>query len=196
MPQSKEDEHLIRQITSEEEHLINSATAVLCKRGWYVVAKFVRMGGGTDEDVQSILNDSIIALINIIQKGAYDPEKAKWSTLLRGIAQKKWMDELKSRYQRKNRFTTIDENTSSSIHNEQNPIEEYMFSKEEREKIVWALKQLDPACRELFQMKYMQGISLRIIAKKLNISEDAVKKRHERCKKKLRSLFDQDPRIS
>jgi RNA polymerase sigma factor (sigma-70 family) len=69
------------------------------------------------------------------------------------------------------------------------------FPEKKKKKIIRALEQLDPDCRLLFKMKYVKGITLRTIAENLGIRENTVKKRHERCKKKLKQIFGRDPRI-
>lgn len=195
MPRIGSDDILIQKIQSVQERELNAAVAELLEQNRNRIAKIIRIGGGTDDDIEMILNDAVLELIAKVQNGSFDPSKAKLSTLLFTIAKNKWLDELKRRYQTNKHETTLDESLASPNHTPLNPIEEEIFTLEEREKIARALEQLDATCRELFQMKYREGVSLREIAKKLGVKEDAIKKRHERCKEKLKQIFGQDPRI-
>ena len=195
MPQSEEDKKLIQKILSGDEGQLTAVIASLCEQVWNRVARVVRNGNGQKEDVQTILDDALIDLIKKVKDGSYDPSIASLSTLLYSIAKNKWLDILKRRYRTNRRETALNEDYSSLNSTKKNTIEEWIFSQEEKERIVQALKQLGAPCRELFELHYEAGMSLRTIAERLNISEDAVKQRHKRCKEKLRKIFGQDPRL-
>ncbi len=191
MPRNEEDEKLIQEIRSGNKRKIEYAVETLFEQNWSRVEKIVRIGGGSETEVRTILHDAILEVLSKIRRGAYDAEKASLQTLLYSIAKYKWLNELKRFHRISNSESKLNENSAL----QKNPIEEEIFTQEEREKMVRALKQLDPSCRRLFQMKYLDGISLRIIAQRLETSEDAVKQRHKRCKDKLRRILGDDPRI-
>lgn len=187
------DQELIRMILSEETKLIDQAVSIMWEKYHDLVANLVGKWGGIDLDKVSILHDSLLALIDKIQNGTYDSKRASLKTLFNKIARNKCIDHFEKK--KKNSISEFDENYHNPDRNKISPAEENLISKEDRQKMLQALKQLNPECRDLFFMKYNQGITLRYIGEILGISEAAVKKRHERCKKKLKSLFPQDPRI-
>lgn len=189
------DERLIQQIRSGDPKQLDAAVAVLFAQNRASVAKIVRWGKGSDSDVQMILHDTIVDLIQLIQNGSYNPALAKINTLFFKIAKNKWLDEIDNRNRYHHRKTALHEKHVLSTTPLHNPSEEKLIKQEEKEAIVEALAQLGPPCRQLFQMKYLQGIPLKTIAETLNESENAIKKRHERCKKKLRKIMGNDPRI-
>lgn len=196
MSRFKQDHILIEEIRTGEPRHFNAAIHQLYEQNRARVAKIVRIGGGTEEDVQMILNDAVLVLLRKVQTGDFDPGRAKLSTLLFTIAKFKWLDELKRRYSTNESQVKLNEGVARPQPNLENPIESGIFSQEERQKIRHALQQLDPGCRKLFELKYLQGISLRVLAENFGISEDAMKQRHRRCKQRLKRIFGSDPRVS
>jgi RNA polymerase sigma factor (sigma-70 family) len=195
MAQNWDEERLIKMISSGEERQVNDAAAEISRLSWNMVAKIVRIGGGTDHDVQTIIDDAILALFKIVQAGSFDPGRASLKTLFYRIAKNKWLDELDRRFGHAAPLTPLTNEYEDIRDFSQNRIDTQLFTKEEEAAMDRALAQLSPECRELFIMVYNKGISLRAVAERLGISESAVKKRHQRCKEKLRNIFGHDPRI-
>ncbi len=54
-----------------------------------------------------------------------------------------------------------------------------------------AWNRLTPECQQLFRMNYYQGMKLVEVADKLNRPSDTVRKKKERCKKKLIQFFNE-----
>jgi RNA polymerase sigma-70 factor (ECF subfamily) len=57
-----------------------------------------------------------------------------------------------------------------------NPLEEHLFIKEGMQIAKQAIDGLPPRCRQVFQLRYAEGFSLKEIAEELNISISTVKK--------------------
>ena len=155
------------------------------------VAKIVQMGGGTLEDAQTILHDAVLDVISIMEQGKYDPKRAHHNTLLFRIAQNKWLDELKRRHPKNGREIPLDQVHISPQSTQMNFIEE----KEKIQKIASAIEQLEPKDRALIEQKYHEGKKLKEIALAFEETETTLKKRHERCKAKLKKILGKDPRI-
>jgi RNA polymerase sigma-70 factor (ECF subfamily) len=193
MVSESEQHKIIKQILSGDPRQLDMAAVALRACSKAIVKKIVRIGGNKS-DIETILNDTVLEIIKSIQDKNYDPDRAGLDGFIFSIVKHKWMDVLKKRYREKEKVNDYTQHIQITSSN-QNTIEKKLFSEEQRAKIRTVLEQLDPIDREIVEKKHLRGISLRIIAKHLGITEDAVKKRHERCKKKLQKILGQDPRI-
>lgn len=194
MVTESEREKLVQQLNNGNERAVNEAAVAIRNAAREMVQKVVRLGNGSAEDVNTVLNDTVTDLITILQKERYEPEKAKLTTLIYSIAKNKWLTILRLRHPPSvDRASTELEKHATDPW--KNPIELHLFSKEERRLVRQAILQLEAEDRILIEKKYLEGVSLRIIADQLGISEQAVKKRHERCKKKMRQFLGKDPRL-
>lgn len=184
-----EQQLLVGLLSMDSPTQLEKATQYLRLRVHPTVHKIVRIGGGQKTDMETVLNDTVMDLIEMIRQGKIDSERAKLDSLIYAIVRNKWMDELKKRYQsqarRQEYAAELERRDTSTVA----PVEQLLFSREERQRIVKALQQLKPDDRQLIEWKYLQGISLRIIAQRLGISEAAVKQRHLRCKQTLKKLL-------
>ncbi|MEZ4994707.1 MAG: sigma-70 family RNA polymerase sigma factor [Saprospiraceae bacterium] len=188
----KPDQHqIITQVRSGEDNLLEAAAGKIRQQAISIANKIVRLGGGRESDIQSILNDTVLAVIDIIRNDAFELNSASLDGLIYVIIKNKWMSELKRRY-RSQEIEKVYQGQGELFFE---PVENKIFTEEERQQVRRALQQLNVTDRELIEQKYMEGISLKVIAERLGISEDAVKKRHERVKNKLRAILGKDPRI-
>jgi RNA polymerase sigma-70 factor (ECF subfamily) len=68
------------------------------------------------------------------------------------------------------------------LHSLDNPLEEQLFLKEGLQIAKKAIDSLPPRCRQVFQLRYTEGFSLKQIAQELNISVSTVKKQLKKGK--------------
>jgi RNA polymerase sigma factor (sigma-70 family) len=54
-----------------------------------------------------------------------------------------------------------------------------------------SLQKLKPECLELLRKFWYEEESLQSIARELGIKENTIKKRHQRCKEKLKAIFEE-----
>ena len=189
-------EMLEQQLNSGNERTVNEAAFALREQYKDLVALIVKFRNGTNEDLNTVLNDTVHSIIEILKKGGYEKEKANLTTLFYSIAKNKWLTTLKDRRSNGKLNRMVRSLSDGSGDPWKNPIELNLFSQEEKERIRWAIRQLKEEDRLLIERKYLDGIPLIVIAEQLGISENAVKKRHERCKRKLKEIFGKDPRLA
>jgi len=195
MTHDSEDERLIEKIQFGDEKALNAAITELLDKSKGIVAKVVSAGGGKETDVQDILHEAGLDLYILVKKGAFDPQRANWRTLIYTIAKNKWLDKKHKQSKFEHFFPALNMEFNNKTNSYYSPIEEHIFKQEDREKILTSLKQLGPTCREFMKMKYLAGASIRVICEKIGISESAAKQRHKRCKEKLKHIFGKDPRF-
>lgn len=150
----------------------------------------VKPGLGSHEDLQDILNDAVTDLILYIRSDKFEPSETKLSTFFYAIAKNKWLNVIRQR-SREPHFTDIPEAMQSESHQ---PILDELISVEEKKEVKVALERLDQSCFDLLYKYWIQDMKLKDIAAELNVSEEVVKKRHERCRKKLKLYLKKDPR--
>ena len=156
-----------------------------------VHAIVIQPGYGNQEDLQDVLNDAVTDLIQYIKSDKFESSEAKLSTFFYAIAKNKWLNVIRQRT-REPRFTEIAEDAQSKS---QKPVVDEIISSEERLQVRDALNKLDNSCFRILYKYWIQDMKLKDIANELNVSEEVIKKRHERCRKKLRLYLKQDPRI-
>ena len=151
----------------------------------------IQPGYGNRQDVQDILNDSISDLISYIKSDRFEVQEAKLSTFFYAIAKNKWLNVIRQR-SKEITFMEISEDiqTGPSRH----PVLDDLISSEERSQVQAALKKIDDSCFNILYKYWIQDMKLKDIAIEMNLSEESVKKRHERCRKKLKIYLKKDPR--
>lgn len=186
------EEDLIQMIRSGVDKKINDAIKVMLLNSEEIVWPMIRYKGGKPEDVQDILDDTALAIVSIVQNGKFDRHKGDLKQLFFGIIHNKVKDILKRRYRQNQRETSLDASVSLPTHLHHNLIEEELFTKESQELIRRGLEHMPEACRELLEKKWLKGYPLKIIAAQLEITEEAVKQRHKRYKKRLKDWLEKN----
>lgn len=174
---SVKDQHEVAQ------HLLKSFRGI-------VHSIVVKPGLGSHEDLQDILNDAVTDLILYVRSDKFEPSETKLSTFFYAIAKNKWLNVIRQR-SREPHFIDIPEALQSKSYR---PILDDLISSEEKKEVKVALERLDQSCFNLLYKYWIQDMKLKDIAAELDVSEEVVKKRHERCRKKLRIYLKRDPR--
>lgn len=191
-----DDATLIQQIRSGDERLINHAVKEIFLTGGGFVALIVRKNGGTEEDQQEVLDDATMELVQKVQSHYYLPEKTGLEPFFHMIVRSRWNDKLRKKYRHNDHEAFPGEDFFSSQHKDEKPIDEQLSDSESAEKMARMLEKLTPECRELLKKYWYDRVPINVLAQQLNVTEDALKQRHARCKDKLRKLLGEDPRKS
>lgn len=75
---------------------------------------------------------------------------------------------------------------------EENPLEDHLIKKEERERLKNALALLDPVSQELMFLKYTYNLSYREIGQKLDMTPKHVETKLHRARQKLRKILGEE----
>lgn len=150
-------------------------------------------GFGNHQDVQDILHDAVSDLISYVRSDKFEVKEARLSTFFYAIAKNKWLNVIRQRA-KEITFTEIPEEIRpGSAHGE---LVDDLITSEERSQVRDALSKIDDSCFKILHKYWILDMKLKDIATELNMSEELVKKRHERCRKKLKIYLKKDPRVS
>ncbi len=181
------DEEVVQQIRNGSKTELDNVVRYLHQRFQGLVAKIVgRLGGDLKDDTAYVLNDSLLVLIKKIHDGTYEQGRSSLSTYFYSIAEK----QLLNRLRKKQRHLRKSELPAPLLM--LNDVEEKTNSKEVKEKIAEAFKQLDEPCQQVLLKFWIEDKSMKEISEELGIQVDAAKQRNRRCMKKLRDLLEND----
>ncbi len=184
MPQHLTDKEIVDMLCSEDEKSKRPALLFM-EEQWkpFAYQVVVKHGNGEREQAEGIYDEAVSELILLIRNGKYIREKSRLSTFFYGIIQNKWRKYSRDIIAKQQKQQEASEKLPGSP---QVSAEERLIEEERAKAVADAIAQLDKSCRRLILDFWFEGKSLREIAGKLEVSGSAVKKRHERCKEKLR----------
>ncbi len=147
------------------------------------VASLVIRNNGTEDDVEDVLQESLIVLWERIRKGTFEYQ-AKLSTFIYATAKNIWLRKL-ARQRRE--FTSSGE-TFDIPNGDSTPYEEM----EENERVLaveQAMEEIGNPCRDILLLYYWEEQTMEEIALKLGFANaDTVKSKKYQCKKALEKL--------
>jgi RNA polymerase sigma factor (sigma-70 family) len=180
-----DDDELIRMLKSGDSRQTDLALMVMAEH-WEGMVWKIAAQEGSPERVRDTLNDALLILLEQVKGDHYRAEESSLSTWFYSIARNSWR-----KWKRDVQARNVLEHAvppPASLHSEQREKE---GENPKLETMVEALEKLQPECLQMLRKFWYEDQSLQSIAHELGITEDAVKKRHQRCKEKLRKIFEQ-----
>lgn len=167
------DHTIIERIREGDEKML----VYLYKRNYTLVKNFILKNSGKEEDVDDILQDTVIA----VWKNAMKSEfllTSKLSTYMMAIAKNLWYKQLK----KQKKFKLVDESDHTSLGTTE------IKSTYDQEVIREIVKQMDTTCKELLSLFYFDEMSTKDIAERMNFANaNTVKSKKYQCFKKLQT---------
>ncbi|MCB0560851.1 MAG: sigma-70 family RNA polymerase sigma factor [Lewinellaceae bacterium] len=187
MPQNFTDKELVDMLCSEDEK--GQRTALLyMEKHWKPLAYdiVINQGNGRREYAEGLYDEAVSDLVLLVRNGTFIQKKSKLSTFFYGILKNKWRkffrDVLGKQQKEKEAYGKLPNAWLVSV-------EEQLIERERVKATADAIAQLDKGCRQLILDFWFKEKSIREISEELAVSDSAVKKRHERCKDKLREVL-------
>lgn len=181
-----EDEELLKRIKAEEETLIRQ----LFDQYWFYFGPlFLKRKDLTFEKVKEVYTFSFTEMVmNIIEGKLKPPLKSSLKVYLVGIGKNFTNRHLDKR--KRNREDQFDDLEASVVKLIQPDIEIQHQEEDLAAEVERTLKQLDPGCRDLLTLSFLEENADDAIAEKMNIaSTGAVRQRRFKCLEKLRKLL-------
>lgn len=168
------DHKLVEEIQNGNQEVLIS----LYKGSYTMVRNFILRNNGTEEEIDDVLQDSLIAVWQNVNKPDFQL-KVKISTYLMSIVKNLWFKRLK----KKSRFTKVDE----AAHIRASDTDEFHFNFD-KAVIRDMVHELDEMCRKLLSFFYFDGLNNQVIADKMGYANtDTVKSKKYQCFNKLKS---------
>lgn len=152
----------------------------------YSLASTILRGYGQTVDIEECVQDVFIDAWNKISE--YDPGMGKLKTWLLILCKYKALS-YKRRLSRQNRVFKIEDLKRESQQIEASNVEASFLAKEERQKIIEAIRSLPDLDRQIFLRVYILDESIEEVSKSLGLSRQAVDNRLWRGRKALRKYF-------
>lgn len=152
----------------------------------YSLASTILRGYGQTVDIEECVQDVFIDAWNKISE--YDPGRGKFKTWLLILCKYKALS-YKRRLSRQNRVFKIEDLKRESQQIEASNVEASFLAKEERQKIIEAIRSLPDLDRQIFLRVYILDESIEEVSKSLGLSRQAVDNRLWRGRKTLRKYF-------
>lgn len=152
----------------------------------YSLASTILRGYGQTVDIEECVQDVFIDAWNKISE--YDPGRGKLKTWLLILCKYKALS-YKRRLSRQNRVFKIEDLKRESQQIEASNVEASFLAKEEKQKIIEAIRSLPDLDRQIFLRVYILDESIEEVSKSLGLSRQAVDNRLWRGRKALRKYF-------
>jgi RNA polymerase sigma factor (sigma-70 family) len=173
------DEDLIRRIRENDRSVLGE----IFLRYDRMVCAYIQSNGGSHDDAEDMLQESVIALWQQVCSGTFEV-KARLSTYVMAIAKNKWLAELRRR-----RHHSQDSAADELETLDPNPLQEALDG-ERLEHFRLAFDQLQPVCRQLLTLYYFEERSMNNIAEIMNFANsDVAKSKKYQCLKALEKLL-------
>lgn len=167
---------------------VEGITTYLYRRFEGKSIRLVQRLGGTYEDAEDVLHDSLLALLHHIQEDKFDAVGvASLDTYFYSIIENRWFNLQRSQHRRAAREQQYIQNkgaahTSDDDDNTLTDKETSAYS---------LLKKLEDLCQKILVAYYVEEKSFDDIASLFGLSEGNVRVRKHRCMKKLSSLVNE-----
>ena len=168
------DSQLVDEIKAGNEDALQS----MYKQYYAMVKSFILKNNGTEDEIEDVFQDSLIAVWRNVNKPAFTLT-VKMSTYLMAIVKNLWFKQLK----KKTRFTVVDESLQEKI-----TADDVSTDHLDHSLIRGMVDELDETCKRLLGYFYFDGLENKVIAEKMGFANtDTVKSKKYQCFKKLQS---------
>ena len=148
---------------------------------WYgLLESIVITNNGNKADAEDIIQETIVAFIEIVRKDKFRGESSVKSFLY-SITKNLWMSEQRKRNSAGRRDRIFEENKGSK---EDSPVQFLMF-REAQKNIIELFGKLGEKCREILLLAYYENLSMKEIAEKVEgySNEQVLRNKKYKCMK-------------
>jgi RNA polymerase sigma factor (sigma-70 family) len=181
MPKTYTDEEYLNGLI-ERDSII---TAALYQELYQKAFSTLSLMGARSEDIEDIVQNSIVALYSNIRKGTYKlSDESKLSTYLVQICKYQWFNIV-----RKKDHDNLSIEDEFLINHDDFDIEKDIETVERNKLIAEAIEQLGEKCKDLLRLYYWEDLSMEEIGEKLKMKPNSAKNGKYRCMQSLRDIL-------
>lgn len=151
------------------------------------VSRFVQANGGSQQDARDVFQDALVVfLLRLRQSSASSTHWSNWVAYLTSICRNRWYQELRDRKHRPG--------AHGDAYPEGAAAEGQLFGAPSQDELIAetvqkAMNAIDPACRDVLRMFYVDRLNLADIADLLGYTPDYIRVKKMRCMEKLRKAI-------
>ena len=184
------DAQLIEAISAARE--LNDAIRYIYRQYSRATSSFIMQLGGSEQDADDIFQETVVAFIEVVQKGKYRGE-ASVKTFLNSIARNYWFNEIKKR----DRSGLRDKQFELSREKNEADVSHYISEMERKRQLRDLVDQLGESCRKVLLLFYYENLSMKEMVEHLPYdNEQVVRNKKYKCLQALAGLIKDNPAIA
>ncbi len=181
------DEELINDIMDEQK--LNGAIHYILESYYGLLENMVISNSGTTADAEDVIQDALVAFVEIIRKGTYRRE-AGIKSFLYTITRNLWITELRKRGSAVKRELLFEKEKDVSDEG----LMKYLSYKDVQKSVTGLLNTLENKCRQLLNLVYFESLPMKEIVTKLGYqNEQVVRNKKHKCMKELEKKINESP---
>lgn len=184
------DQELIAAISGKKDP--NEAILFLYQQYSRTTSSFMLNYGASEQDAEDVFQETVIAFIDIVQKGKFRMESSI-KTFLVSIARNIWRNELKKKQRSDYREKLFESGREQS----EEDISELISEWEKKKQLRDLVYQLGEPCRKLLMLFYYEDLSMKEILAYLPYeNEQVVRNKKYKCLQQLTEIMKQNPLVA
>ena len=184
------DAELIAAISAGRE--LNDAIRYIYRQYSQATSSFIMQHGGSEQDADDIFQETVVAFIEVVQKGKYRME-ASVKTFLNSIARNYWFNEIKKR----DRSGLRDKQFEQSRDKNEADVSHHISEMERKRQLRDLVDQLGDSCRKVLLLFYYENLSMKEMVDHLPYdNEQVVRNKKYKCLQALTGLIKDNPAIA
>jgi len=184
------DVELIAAISAGRD--LNNAIRYIYRQYSQATSSFIMQHGGSEQDADDIFQETVVAFIEVVQKGKYRME-ASVKTFLNSIARNYWFNEIKKR----DRSSLRDKQFEAGRDKDEADVSHYISEMERKRQLRDLVDQLGESCRKVLLLFYYENLSMKEMVDHLPYdNEQVVRNKKYKCLQALTGLIKDNPAIA
>jgi RNA polymerase sigma factor (sigma-70 family) len=184
------DSELIVAVSDKTQ--LNDAILSLYRQYSDIVSSFIISYGASEQDADDVFQETVIAFIDIVQKGKFRME-ASIKTFLVSVARNIWRNEQKKRMRTDFREQRFESGRPQS----EDGINEWINESEKNRQLRDLVFQLGEPCRKLLMLFYYENLSMKEMLNYLPYeNEQVVRNKKYKCLQQLAEIMKNHPSIA
>jgi RNA polymerase sigma factor (sigma-70 family) len=185
-----DDIELIAAINNKKD--LDKAILYIYQQYSDTVSSFITYNGGSTQDAEDIFQETVVAFIDIVQKGKYRME-ASIKTFLVSIAKNIWYNEIKKKERSGFREKLYENNRATN----ELDVSHFISDREVKQELRSLLDKLGESCRKILILFYYENLSMKEIVDHLHYdNEQVVRNKKYKCLQQLTGLIKDNPLLA
>ncbi|MFH2094854.1 MAG: sigma-70 family RNA polymerase sigma factor [Bacteroidota bacterium] len=180
-PQYKDEDELIHHLRNGD----HQALTVLYKSYYPVIARFISMNSGEDDDARDIYQEAVIIFYNKLQDSTFELH-CKIKTYLYSVCRKLWLNELKKKGVHSIDITEIEGHVEFA----QEEKTDFTLEEKKLSTMNFSMEMLGEPCRTILHDFYIARLSMNEIRDKMGYTTtDNAKNQKYKCLQRLKKIY-------